>query len=54
MDIEQIYSLLGAITNISYVPIFLLMVFSGVYKQYRAFTCYIALMGIWGYADYMM
>jgi hypothetical protein len=30
------------------------MVFSGAYKQYKAFTVFIFLMALWGYADYLM
>jgi hypothetical protein len=54
MDVEMIYSIGGAITHISYVLILILMVFSGAYKQYKAFTVFIFLMALWGYADYLM
>ncbi len=54
MDIELIYSIWGAFTNISYIPISLLMIFSGWYKKSKAFTAFIILMAIWWYADYLM
>lgn len=54
MDIELIYSIWGAFTNISYIPISLLMIFSGGYKRSKAFTGFIILMAIWWYADYLM
>lgn len=54
MDIELIYSIWGALTNISYIPITLLMIFSGGYKKNKAFTGFIIMMAIWWYADYLM
>ncbi len=54
MDIELIYSIWWALTNISYIPITLLMIFSGGYKRSKAFTGFIFLMALWWYADYLM
>jgi hypothetical protein len=47
MDVELIYSICGIITYISYILILVLMLFSGAYKQYRAFTVFIFLMAVW-------
>ncbi len=54
MNVELIYSIGWAFTNFSYIPISILMIVSGSYKKYRAFTLYIILMAVWGYADYLM
>lgn len=54
MSIEQIYSILGIITNVSYIPIFLIIVFSGAVKKNIWFALYLFLFSLWWYADYLM
>lgn len=54
MDVELLYSIGGALTNISYIPISLLMIFSGWFRKNKAFTGFIILMAVWWYADYLM
>ncbi len=54
MSIEQIYSILGIITNFSYIPILLIIVFSGAIKKNIWFALYLFLFALWWYADYQM